>query len=172
MEKTMTADPYANSFPTSSLSVVLPDLTDGAFARAAFSSDSGTGQSPTIEWGECPEGTQSLLVTVFDPDAPVPGGFWHWVVVLPADAGRLAAGASGRGMPDGAVELPNSFGVAGYVGPNPPAGTGVHANAVAVTALSMPVSELPESPSTAMLHASIIPSTLARGVAVGTATAA
>jgi Raf kinase inhibitor-like YbhB/YbcL family protein len=168
----MTADPYANSFPTSNLTVSLPDLAEGAFPRTAFSSESSAGQSPTVEWGELPEGTQSLLVTVFDPDAPVPGGFWHWIAVIPAAAGHLVAGASGNGMPDGAIELPNSFGVAGYVGPNPPAGTGVHANAVAVTALSIPVSALPETPSTAMLHAAIIPSTVARGVAVATATAA
>jgi Raf kinase inhibitor-like YbhB/YbcL family protein len=166
----MSVDPYANNFPTSKLPVVLPELIDGAFPAAAYSSESG--QSPAIEWQSAPEGTQSLLVTVFDPDAPVPGGFWHWIAVVPADAGHLAAGASGKDMPEGSVELQNSFGVAGYVGPNPPAGTGVHANVVAVTALSIPVSALPETPSTAMLHASIIPTTVARGTAVGTAAAA
>ena len=168
----MTVNPYANNFPTTALPVALPDLIDGAFPDAARSSDTGAGQSPTIEWGPLPAGTQSLLVTVFDPDAPIPGGFWHWIAVVPADAGHLAAGASGDGMPAGSIELPNSFGVAGYVGPNPPEGTGLHANAVAVTALSVPVSALPEAPSTAMLHAAIIPMTLARGVVVATATAA
>ena len=168
----MTISPYANNFPTSDLPVALPDLVEGAFPEVALSSETTAGQSPAIEWGPFPEGTRSVLVTIFDPDAPVPGGFWHWIAVVPADAGRLVAGASGGGMPEGAIELPNSFGVAGYVGPNPPAGTGVHANAVAVTALSTPVSDLPETPSTALLHASIIPTTLARGVVVATATAA
>lgn len=167
----MTAYPYANNIPTADLPVALPGLIAGAFPDAAWSSDSGVGQSPVVEWGTCPEGTQSVLVTIFDPDAPIPGGFWHWIAMVPAGAGRLAAGASGPGMPEGSIELSNSFGVAGYVGPNPPVGTGVHSNAVAVTALSTPVGGLPEAPSTAMLHASIIPTTLARGVAVATATA-
>jgi Raf kinase inhibitor-like YbhB/YbcL family protein len=168
----MHVDPYANTFPTNELPVALPELTDGAFPAAGYSSETGAGRSPAVTWETLPEGTQSLLVTVFDPDAPVPGGFWHWIAVVPADAGQLVAGASGQGMPEGSIELPNSFGVAGYVGPNPPQGTGVHGNVVAVTALSVPVHELPDVPSTAMLHASIIPATLARGTAVGTATAA
>jgi Raf kinase inhibitor-like YbhB/YbcL family protein len=163
--------PYDNNFPAAPLTVSLPDVEDGTLGREAWSSDSGAGSSPAVSWGPVPEGTQSLLVTVFDNDAPVPGGFWHWVALVPAEASALVGGASGTGMPAGAVELTNSFGVQGYVGANPPAGTGTHRYFVAVTALSVPVAEVPPTPSTALLHAVIVPSTLARGYATATATA-
>lgn len=108
-----------------------------------------------------------MLVTVFDPDAPVPGGFWHSLAVIPARGSGLAAGE----MPEGGRGLANSFGSTEYVGANPPVGTGTHRYFVAVTALSLAVDEVPDDVSQAMLHAVIIPATLARGVAVATADA-
>ena len=163
--------PYDNNFPTGHLEVSLPGVGDGTLPRQAWSSDSAPGWSIAVAWGPVPDGTQSLLITIFDADAPVPGGFWHWVALVPADVSALAEGASGTAMPAGAVERANSFGVEGYVGGNPPTGTGTHRYFTAVSALSVPVSELPATPSTALLHAAIVPLTLARGYATATATA-
>jgi Raf kinase inhibitor-like YbhB/YbcL family protein len=164
--------PYDNNFPTAPLEVRIPGAPDGALPAASWSSDTAPGASLAVAWGAVPKGTRSLLVTVFDADAPVPGGFWHWVALVPADAGALDEGASGASMPAGSIELANSFGVQGYVGGNPPVGTGTHRYFVAVHALSVPVADVPEAPSTALLHALIVPLTLARGTASVTATAA
>ena len=51
---------------------------------------------------DAPKGTKSFALIVHDPDAPIPGGFYHWVVYnLPADdrsvspaSAKLAAAAS------------------------------------------------------------------------------
>ena len=37
-------------------------------------------------WADAPKGTESFALIVHDPDAPIPGGFFHWVVYnLPID---------------------------------------------------------------------------------------
>jgi Raf kinase inhibitor-like YbhB/YbcL family protein len=59
-----------------------------------------------------------------DPDAPVAGGFWHWVAFnIPAQTSALAAGSS---WPKSAVSASNSTGAYGYVGPCPPPGKPHH----------------------------------------------
>jgi Raf kinase inhibitor-like YbhB/YbcL family protein len=89
----------------------------------------GGNRSPQLAWHGTPPGTKSLALTVFDPDAPG-GGFWHWAVVgLPASTTSLArdAGAvDGHGLPSGARQLANDFGVRGWGGPCPPAGDPPH----------------------------------------------
>jgi hypothetical protein len=57
------------------------------------------------------------------------------VINIPADVTSLPEGASGKNMPRGAVEIRNSFGDAGYGGPQPPKGTGPHKYVVTVYAL-------------------------------------
>lgn len=170
-ERTSMTNPYERAFPAPALTVALGGLDGQAFPAAVWSSATAHGTSPAISWSDAPEGTESFLVTIFDPDAPVPGGFWHWLAVVPGDVTQLSPGASGDGMPAGSRELPNSFGTEGFTGPNPPAGTGTHRYFIVVTALMVPANEISADPSIAMLHASIVPATLARGVAIATAEA-
>jgi Raf kinase inhibitor-like YbhB/YbcL family protein len=66
--------------------------------------------------------TQSLASVIDDPD-PVGGLYVHWVVTgIPPSTTEIADGA----LPPGALVRANSEGKAAYLGPCPPAGTGVH----------------------------------------------
>jgi len=81
--------------------------------------------SPELRWSGVPPGTKSLVLTVHDPDAPVPGGWWHWVrFAIPASLHGLSAGAPGSAAAgrDGT----QSFGEARYGGPCPPPGDPPH----------------------------------------------
>ena len=87
----------------------------------------GGNKSPQLSWSGAPDGTKSFAITCYDPDAPTGSGFWHWVVAnIPADVTSLELGASGSGMPAGALETRTDVGKSGYAGPCPPEGHGPH----------------------------------------------
>jgi hypothetical protein len=103
----------------------------------------GKNVSIPLTWVNPPAGTQSLALSMVDPH-PVARNWVHWLVIdLPGAVNTLAAGASGKKMPPGAVELQNSFGELGYGGPQPPRGTGDHPYVVTIYALSVPRLDLP-----------------------------
>ena len=87
----------------------------------------GEGQdvSPQLSWTNAPAEAESFAVICHDPDAPLvkPGtyGFVHWVIYnLPGSTNSLDEGttAGTNGTTD--------FDKAGYGGPMPPNGHGVH----------------------------------------------
>jgi Raf kinase inhibitor-like YbhB/YbcL family protein len=98
----------------------------------------GQNVSVPLNWSNAPAGTQSFALAMVDPH-PVARNWVHWLVVdLPKAATGLAEGASGRSLPQGAVELTNSFGSPGYGGPQPPPGSGDHPYVFTLYALSAP----------------------------------
>lgn len=85
----------------------------------------GEDVSPALSWSGAPDGTKAFAVICHDPDAPLvkPGnyGFVHWVLYnLPGSLTGLDEGSS-----EGTAGV-NDFGNAGYGGPMPPDGHGVH----------------------------------------------
>ena len=90
----------------------------------------GANVSPGLSWSGAPKGAKSFAIAVHDPDAPVSGGFWHWLMVdIPADADALAknAGDPKAGLaPPGAAQARNDAGSRGYFGPCPPSGDKPH----------------------------------------------
>lgn len=98
----------------------------------------GANVSPRVSWTQLPAGTKSLVVTMFDPDAPTRGlGWTHWEVVnIPASEPDLKKGASANPnlLPAGAVETLTDFGASQYGGPCPPLGT-THRYVITVFAL-------------------------------------
>ena len=100
---------------------------------------SGENISPEISWSGVPASAKSLAIVVWDQDAPVSGGFYHWVIVnLPAETKRLPEGAGNvatHKAPNGSIQLFNDWGEAGYGGPCPP-GNSRHRYRFMVYALS------------------------------------
>lgn len=89
---------------------------------------SGLNLSPELNWTNPPEGTKSLALTVFDPDAPTGSGWWHWTVFnIPATARKLSKGETFKSSKlKGAIEGRTDFGKTGYGGPCPPEGDKPH----------------------------------------------
>jgi Raf kinase inhibitor-like YbhB/YbcL family protein len=131
----------------------------------------GLDESPQLSWTGAPAGTRSYAVTVFDPDAPGAGGYWHWAVVdLPADVTSLPAGAGaedGPQLPPGALQLKNDAGFHGYVGAAPPPGHGPHRYLMTVHALDVEQSGLDRGTSPASLESELSSHTLARATLTG-----
>lgn len=88
----------------------------------------GQNLSPELFWTGAPITTKSFALTVFDPDAPRDGGWWHWLVInIPAGQSFLPQGATaGHGLPAGAMQIRNDFDIFDYGGPAPPAGPAHH----------------------------------------------
>jgi Raf kinase inhibitor-like YbhB/YbcL family protein len=99
------------------LTISSPAFPDGAPIPAQYTCK-GTDVAPPLTWS-APLGA---ALVVDDADAPR-GPYVHWIVVgIPPGPGTTTDGQT----PAGASSLPNSAGQAGYSGPCPPAGTGVH----------------------------------------------
>ncbi|PAT15041.1 MULTISPECIES: YbhB/YbcL family Raf kinase inhibitor-like protein [unclassified Corynebacterium] len=134
-------DPYAAlkdlpSFPLSST-----DFEDGAELPDSLVGDDAT--SPQLAWSDLPEGTKSLAITCYDPDAPTTSGFWHWAAFnIPVSTQSIATGdASKEDLGVGAIQLVGDSGAPGFYGANPPVGHGPHRYLFAVHAVD--VEELP-----------------------------
>ena len=174
LERPTAPDPYSLLPAVGSFTVTSADVTDGEQLplSAVHGSAGGENRSPQLSWSGAPDGTKSYVVTCFDPDAPVPGGFWHWVAFdIPPSVNELAAGAGaqdGSGLPAGATQIRNDAGLPGYVGAGPPPGHGPHRYVFAVHALD-PAPLGPGADATAaFVGFNMFGHVLARGVLVPT----
>lgn len=104
------------------LTMSSPAFEEGSRIPTKYSCQ-GQDVSPALQWGEPPEGTQSFVLIVDDPDAPG-GVFTHWVLFnIPSATRQLpeAAPTIPR-LADGSLQGKNDFGKIGYGGPCPPPG--------------------------------------------------
>ncbi len=122
-----------------------PGMTDGGALPMAQVFNgfgcAGANRSPALAWTAPPRGTQSLAVSMFDPDASGKG-WWHWTVFnLPISTRALSPGegaSRGHPLPVGARQGRSSYGSLGYGGACPPAGAPPHHYVITVWALDTP----------------------------------
>lgn len=170
LDRPLAPEPYSLLPRTPAFAVTSDDLSDGE-PMAPHHSAQGGGTSPHLAW-EAPEGTRSLVVSCFDPDAPTPAGFWHWTVWdLPAGTTSLPTGAGsadGTGLPAGARQARNDAGTVGYVGAAPPAGDRPHRYVFAVHALDTETLDLDEGTTPTAVAFTALFHTLGRGLLTAT----
>jgi Raf kinase inhibitor-like YbhB/YbcL family protein len=170
IERPVHPDPYTLLPPVPSFEVTSADVTDGQPLKDDQVADGGD-TSPQLSWSGAPEGTQSYTITCFDPDAPTPSGFWHWVLVdVPADVTSLevGAGAEGGSLPGSAFMCRNDAGSHAFSGAAPPAGDQVHRYFFVVHAVKEPSLGVDPDASAAVVSFNLAFKTLARAVLHGT----
>ena len=170
LDRPVTPDPYPLLPAAPSFGVTSADVTDGQPLKDDQVYGLGN-TSPQLTWEPGPEGTQSYVVTCFDPDAPIPSGFWHWVAVdIPADVTSLdtGAGASDDTLPGGAFHVRNDFGTPDYAGAAPPEGDQVHRYFFVVHAVKEPTLGVDGSVSPAVVGFNLAFKTLGRAIITGT----
>ena len=107
------------------------------------------------------------MVTCFDPDAPTPSGYWHWVVVdLPPEVTELGqgAGAGDDSLPGNAFHVRNDGGDLRYEGAGPPEGDMVHRYYFVVHAVDVATLGVDGSASPAVVAFNLAFHTLARAI--------
>ena len=108
------------------LTLTATSFTHNGMIPVRFTCD-GQNISPALNWTGLPEGTQSLVLIVDDPDAPDPAApkmTWvHWVLYnIPPAATGLAEGITEQNLPPGTLQGINDWKRTGYGGPCPPIG--------------------------------------------------
>jgi Raf kinase inhibitor-like YbhB/YbcL family protein len=155
--------PEVPSFPVTST-----DIEDGQPLKDDQVAAKGN-TSPQLSWSGFPEETKSFVVTCFDPDAPTPSGFWHWVLVdLPADVTSLDTGAAARELPGKAFHCRNDGGEKGFMGAAPPQGDQVHRYFYVVHAVKDETLGVDSNASPAVVSFNLAFKEIGRGIIHGT----
>lgn len=153
------------------ISVTSSQFADGEPipATAAHSAAGGDNVSPDLSWSGVPEGTKSIAVTCYDPDAPTTVGFSHWVLFdLDPSTTSLAAGAGAGGKnPKGSVLGFTDWGESQYGGMAPPPGDPPHHYHFTVRALDLESLGVDETTTYAKFNFVVRGHVLAEGTLTG-----
>ncbi len=166
LERPVAPDPYTLLPAVGTFSVTSTDVRDGEQLPDAQVFEGGN-TSPQLSWSGFPAETRSFVVTCFDPDAPTPSGFWHWVAVnLPADTTSLdtGAGASDDTLPGNAFHVRSDYGTRAFGGAAPPKGDHPHRYFFVVHAVDVDALDVDSDASPAVVSFNLAFHTLARAI--------
>jgi Raf kinase inhibitor-like YbhB/YbcL family protein len=175
LDRDVAQDPYQKLPGVGTFTLASSDVSDGqplpdryAYPGAA---ETAANESPQLSWSGFPDATKSFVVSCFDPDAPTPSGFWHWMAVdLPATTTALdtGAGTAGRSLPGSALHVRNDWGVRDYGGAYPPDGDRAHRYYFVVHAVDVATLGVDGDASPAVVSFNLAFHTLARAQLVPT----
>ncbi|ANZ38387.1 PEBP family protein [Lentzea guizhouensis] len=166
LERPVAPDPYSLLPAAGSFSVTSADVADGEQLPDAQVFEGGN-TSPQLSWSGFPAETRSFVVTCFDPDAPTPSGFWHWVAVnIPASTTSLdtGAGASDDTLPGDAFHVRSDYGTRAFGGAAPPKGDHPHRYYFVVHAVDVDALDVDGDASPAVVSFNLAFHTLARAI--------
>ena len=168
LDRPVAPNPYELLPSVPSFTVTSTDVQDGQPLKDDQVAAKGN-TSPQLSWSGAPEGTKSFVVTCFDPDAPTPSGFWHWVLVdLPADVTSLETGAAQGNLPANAFHVRNDGGEMGFMGAAPPEGDMPHRYFFVVHAVGEERLGVDSNASPAVVSFNLAFKTLGRAIVHGT----
>ncbi|HJR38734.1 MAG TPA: YbhB/YbcL family Raf kinase inhibitor-like protein [Nocardioidaceae bacterium] len=168
LDRPVAPNPYELLPSVPSFTVTSTDVQDGQPLKDDQVAAKGN-TSPQLSWSGAPEGTKSFVVTCFDPDAPTPSGFWHWVLVdLPADVTSLETGAAQGNLPANAFHVRNDGGEMGFMGAAPPEGDMPHRYFFVVHAVGEESLGVDSNASPAVVSFNLAFKTLGRAIVHGT----
>lgn len=170
LDRPRAEDPYAKLPSVASFTVTSTDFENGQ-PLPASATGAGGNRSPQLSWSHVPQGTESFVVTCYDPDAPTPSGFWHWIVVdIPQYVTSLDAGAgeSNATLPQNAFHVRNDLGNARYDGAAPPEGDAGHRYYYVVHAVRGANLGVDANASAAVTSFNLAFHTIGRAILVGT----
>jgi len=147
------------------LSLTSPAFTDGGAIPSKFTCDAGQqNKSPALAWKDAPAATKSFVLILHDPDAPMAGGFTHWVLFdIPATTKELP-----ENFQPGSIGVSGTSGFRrqGYGGPCPP--TGSHHYHFMLSALDVPTLGLQAGATKADVEKAMADHIVAKTELVGT----
>ncbi len=112
------------------MTITSTSFENNGYIPRRFTCD-GENTIPELDISGVPAGAKSLALIMHDPDAPMAGGFTHWLVW---NIDPKTSVIEDGDLPAGSIEGKNGSGTISYVGPCPP--SGVHHYHFTIYALS------------------------------------
>ena len=106
----------------------------------------GENVSPDLEWSQSVD-AESYALICHDPDAPVNGGWYHWIVLnIPKNITSIKKGEINY------TETLTDFGTSGYGGACPPIGHGLHHYHFIIYALNVEKLDIDKNENPRVVH--------------------